>query len=106
MIEEMCKNGIEECREVHRILRCDPLSCKGAEEILGLDRDATQALIKQKRNQITTKIAKVQTVDTEPEIVRCMGALDLAIATFKHLRASRDRADSEAGGERILTSER
>ena len=48
------------CRELHRILRCDPFTVKGACQLLQLSADAEEAQVKKVREELKQKLAKTQ----------------------------------------------
>ena len=48
------------CRELHRILRCDPFTVKGACQLLQLSADAEEAQVKKVREELKQKLAKAQ----------------------------------------------
>lgn len=48
------------CRELHRILRCDPFTVKGACQLLQLSADSEEAQVKKVREELKQKLAKAQ----------------------------------------------
>lgn len=56
-----CKDhNAEICRELHRILRCDPFTVKGASQLLQLSSDAEESQVKKAKEDLKQKLAKAQ----------------------------------------------
>ena len=48
------------CRELHRILRCDPFTVKGASQLLQVNSDAEESQVKKAKEDLKQKLAKAQ----------------------------------------------
>jgi hypothetical protein len=53
-------HNAEICRELHRILRCDPFTVKGASQLLQLSSDAEESQVKKAKEYLKQKLAKAQ----------------------------------------------
>ena len=53
-------HNAEICRELHRILRCDPFTVKGASQLLQLSSDAEESQVKKAKEDLKQKLAKAQ----------------------------------------------
>eukprot|EP00933_Yihiella_yeosuensis_P045141 TRINITY_DN40463_c0_g1_i1.p1 TRINITY_DN40463_c0_g1~~TRINITY_DN40463_c0_g1_i1.p1 ORF type:complete len:753 (-),score=188.97 TRINITY_DN40463_c0_g1_i1:333-2591(-) len=99
IIEDMMAANGESCRELHRVLRLDPFTVRGAAAVLEVETDVAE---KQVNSALTTKkekIAKAQTMDALSEVQRGVDACSQAAET---LRVAREAGAPGTAAEKLM----
>ena len=87
VVEALAEN-VEMCRELHRILRCDPFTVKGACQLLEVEQEAEESQIKKAQEDLKQKLAKAQIQEALPEIQKGVDACTRAAETLQIFRSS------------------
>lgn len=98
-VEAMAEKDGNACRELHRVLRCDPFTVKGAAAILKVDTEAEEPQLKKALEKGKAALAKAQVKEAEAEVRRGLEALATAEET---LRFARQGGAPGAAAERLL----
>ena len=95
-IEALSELNLEMCRELNRILRCDPFTVKGAAHILQVEQDAEESQVKKACEDLKQKLAKGQLQDALSEFQQAVNACSTAFETLQIGRQG-------SGNERLLS---
>eukprot|EP00434_Breviolum_minutum_P037798 symbB.v1.2.033516.t1/scaffold4164.1/size43661/4 len=87
VVEALFDHNPNLCRELHRILRCDPFTVKGACQLLQLSADAEEAQVKKVREELKQKLAKAQLQEALSEVQKGVDACSIAAETLQILRS-------------------
>jgi hypothetical protein len=99
-VEALAENDLKACRELHHILRSDPLTVRGSASILKVEADAEENHIYKALEEGKKVISKVQNVhEADAELRQSLEFLRLASQT---LRVARQGSPGTAG-ERLLS---
>lgn len=99
VLEALFDHNAEICRELHRILRCDPFTVKGASQLLQLSSDAEESQVKKAKEDLKQKLAKAQLQDALSEVQKGVDACSIAAETLQILRCS---GAAPASSEKLL----
>lgn len=97
-IEALSDQNLEMCRDLNRILRCDPFTVKGAAQILQVEQEAEESQVKKACDDLKQKLAKGQLQDALSEFQHAVNACSTAFETLQICRqgATNERLLSEA----------
>jgi len=97
--EALLEKDRDACRELHRVLRCDAFTLRGAAAVLQVDTDATETQVKNALEKTKASLAKAQVREAEAEARLGLEACARAEET---LRFARQGGSPGAAGERLL----
>ncbi|CAK9071616.1 unnamed protein product [Durusdinium trenchii] len=86
VVEALAEQNAEVCRELHRILRCDPFTVKGASQLLQVEQEAEASQVKKALEDLKQKLAKAQLQEALSEIQKGVDACSRAAETLQILR--------------------
>lgn len=99
-VEAMAEHDGDSCRELHRMLRCDPFTLRGAASLLQVETDADEDQVDKALKKAKELLAKLQDIkDAEAEVRRSLEACRAAVET---LQIARRGGTPGAAGERLL----
>jgi len=98
-VEAIEEHNGDACRELHRVLRCDPFTLRGASSILQVDPDAEECAVKSAVVKMKEALSKAQVRDAEMEVNRGLEACHIAQET---LRIAQQSGSKREEGERLL----
>lgn len=98
-VEAMAKHSVDACQGIHRILRCDPFTMKGARAALQLDEDADDRQAQNAMRKAEEGIGKAQVKDAELE---CRRALEVCKTAAETLRNASQHGAAGQAAEKLL----
>eukprot|EP00927_Polykrikos_kofoidii_P066084 TRINITY_DN61743_c0_g1_i1.p1 TRINITY_DN61743_c0_g1~~TRINITY_DN61743_c0_g1_i1.p1 ORF type:complete len:767 (-),score=149.70 TRINITY_DN61743_c0_g1_i1:175-2475(-) len=99
VVESLAEKDVKACRQLHRILRYDPFTLRGAASILEVDVEAEEKQIRNAVEKLKQTILKAQTEEGIVEARRGLEFCRVAEATFS---ISRQGGSPGQAGERLL----
>ncbi|CAE8738040.1 unnamed protein product [Polarella glacialis] len=69
VVEVMVESNCEACRQLHRVLRCDPFTVKGASGVLKVEADTDKKQLSNALSKAKDTIAKLRTKEALNEVL-------------------------------------
>lgn len=99
-VEAMTEHDVTSCRELHRMLRCDAFTSRGAASLLQVEADAEEKQVEKALKKAEEVLVKLQNVkDADSEVRR---GLEACRAASETLRIVRNGSAPGTAGERLL----
>ncbi|CAE7370223.1 ESS1 [Symbiodinium sp. CCMP2456] len=97
IVEALSEHDIDACRELRRVLRWDPLTVKGACQLLQVELESDEAQVNKAKDTLKHKLAKVQLPEALSEVQK---GLDACVTAAQTLRIARQVGPSSS--ERLV----